>query len=155
MDIEPLLQTVSLALRWRVLVCLGASCFVAVMLSALPWISAPQLVVFVGLGFALGLAWEEYLGTNTSTIELIPSEPTALSTAVAAVLIASAGWGAVSSSELGSALFGACIAVTAISCWYVVRRKRLGAAWPHKLPVFAVAGAIGYLAGILVARNAG
>jgi hypothetical protein len=155
MDIEPFLPTAYIALRWRVLVCLVTSGFIAIKLSALPWISAPQLVVFVGLGFALGFAWEEYLGPTKSTNEPSPIEPTALPTAVAAVLIASAGWGAVSSSGLGSALFGAGVAAVAVACWYAVHRQRGGAAQPHRLPAFAAASAVGYALGIVVAQNAG
>jgi len=155
MDIEPLLQTVYIALRWRVLVCLGTSLFVAVKLSALPWVSAPQLVVFVGIGFALGLAWEEYLGATKSAIEPPPSEPTTLSTMVAAVLIGSAAWGALSSSGLGSALFGAGIAAVAVASWHVAHRRRSGAGQPRRLLIVVAASAIGYAAGIIVAQNAG
>jgi hypothetical protein len=155
MDIEPLLQTVYVALRWRVLVCLVTSLFIAVKLSALPWVSAPQLILFVGLGMALGLAWDEYLGPTKAAESPPPSEPTTLSTLVAAVLIASAAWGAVSSSGLGSALFGAGIAAVAVASWYVVHRQRSGAAQPHRPLILAAASAIGYVFGIFVVQNAG
>ena len=155
MDIEPLLRTVYIALRWRVLVCLVSSLFIAAKLSALPWISAPQLVVFVGLGLVLGLTWEEYLGATKSAIEPPRSEPTALSTAVVAVLIESAAWGAVSSSGLGSALFGACITAVTVASWHFVCRLRSGVVHPRRLLFVVPASVLGYALGVILAHNAG
>lgn len=156
MDIEPLLQSAYLAFRWRVLTCLGISLFAAIKLAALPWVSGPQLIVFVSLGVALGLAWEESWGpSKKSSTRPSPPEPTAATTAVAAALIGFGGWGAVSSSEWGSMLFGAGVAATALACWYVVHTKRRGSMQAPMLLALVAASAVGYVVGIVVARNVG
>lgn len=156
MDIEPLLRAIYFALRWRVLACLGISLFAASKLAALPWVSVLQLIVFVSLGVALGLAWEEsWDPSKKSSIKTPPHELTAPTTAVAAALIGFGAWGAVSSTELGSVLFGAGVAATALACWCVVHTKRRGSMQAPMLLVFVAASAVGYVVGIVVARYVG
>lgn len=108
--LELILGLITLALQWRLALCLAGTSIVAyLMASHLPFVSGLQGIALGAAGIIPGAMWETSArGTPTS------STPTAPYVERLALAILSFAWGGASGLSMGSLLFGAALLIAAL-----------------------------------------
>ena len=153
MDLDGIGILVSVALYWRVTVCVVATSLSAwLLVHTLTWFSGVQGLVLGLLGILPGIIWHTIAWHRKA--DLITEIPeTRSSVLILSALLCGAAWGAASSQTAHSAFAGAAVLGFACLAWAKTAKRYLGES-TERVIATGIAASLAYLLAALIAHNA-
>ena len=152
MEFDGFLGLVGLLAHWRVVLCIAGSGLAALLLvHFFPWFTGLQGIAFTALGLLPGVIWEE---TAHPSPGRQANQRTSTFVAALAAISFGALWGAVSSTNLHSAVAGGVVLAGVSWAWF--RYAVALQAWLSREQggLCNVVATLAYLASALIAHNA-